>query len=100
MTENTRIEEEEDVEEEAERLSRAGQEAELPGPGQLYLQEIGAVKLLTAAEEVELAKEIENGHLLARYQRELSAGGRQLSYGELACYMLERLRKLIQRIRP
>ena len=76
------------------------QEAELPGSVQLYLQEIGTVRLLTAAQEVELAKEIEAGHLLARYQRELVANDERLTYESLARHLLERVRKLCDRIRP
>ena len=75
------------------------QEAELPGPVQLYLQEIGAVRLLTAAQEVELAKEIENGRLLARLQRELTSEHESLSYETLAGCLLKRLCKLIDRVR-
>ena len=89
-------EEEEDV---AETLT-TDQEAELPGSVQIYLQEIGAVKLLTAAQEVELAKEIENGRLLARLQRELCAEHENLSYESLAHCLLKRVRMLIDRIRP
>jgi RNA polymerase primary sigma factor len=88
-----------EIEEEVvERLS-ADQEAELPGSVQLYLQEIGAVRLLTAQEEVILAKEIENGHLLCRYQREITANHDHLSYSEVAAYMLTRVQMLIDRIR-
>ena len=75
------------------------QEAELPGPVQLYLQEIGAVRLLTAAQEVELAKEIESGRLLARMQRELTSEHESLSYETLAGCLLKRLCKLIDRVR-
>src|SRR5687767_11808468 len=75
------------------------QEAELPGPVQLYLQEIGAVRLLTAKEEVEIAKEIENGRLLARLQRDLTALGKPLSYESQARYLLQRLLKLTERVR-
>jgi hypothetical protein len=42
----------EDKEEDAVETLSPDQEAELPGSVQLYLQEIGAVKLLTAAQEV------------------------------------------------
>ena len=76
------------------------QEAELPGPVQLYLQEIGAVRLLVAKEEVELAKEIENGRLLARHQRELTSNGHSLTYEAQARYLLERLIMLTERVRP
>jgi RNA polymerase primary sigma factor len=89
----------EQEDEETERLSYE-QEAELPGPVQLYLQEIGAVRLLTAAEEVVLAKEIENGRLLARMQRELISEGIPLAYESLAKRLLSRQRKLIDRFRP
>jgi len=90
------IEEEEEV---SERLT-SQEEAELPGSVQLYLQEIGSVRLLTAPQEVEIAKEIENGHLLARYQRELTANDQSLTYEALARYLLLRLRRLCERIRP
>jgi RNA polymerase primary sigma factor len=93
------IEEEPEEEERLERLS-PGEEAELPGSVQLYLQEIGAVRLLTAAEEVELAKEIEQGRLLTRYQRELHALDRPVTYEAMAGYLLERTSKLIDRVRP
>jgi RNA polymerase primary sigma factor len=86
-------------EREEEELTPA-QETELPGSVQLYLQEIGSVRLLKAAEEVELAKQIECGRLLARYQRELTANHDGLSYESLACYMLQRVHKLSDRIRP
>ena len=89
---------ERDEREEEPKISR-GEEAELPGPVQLYLQEIGAVRLLTAKEEVEIAKEIENGRLLARHQRELTALGEPLSYESQARYLLERLVKLTERVR-
>jgi RNA polymerase primary sigma factor len=88
----------EEEEEERERLA-PGEESELPGSVQLYLQEIGAVRLLTAAEEVELAKEIENGRLLARYQRELAAQDQPLSYESLARYLVMRACKLVDRVR-
>jgi RNA polymerase primary sigma factor len=93
------MQEEPEEDEKHERLS-PGEEAELPGSVQLYLQEIGAVRLLTAAEEVILAKEIENGRLLSRYQRELTALDRPVSYESLARYLLERTEKLIDRVRP
>ena len=76
------------------------QEAELPGPVQLYLSEIGSVPLLNAAQEVELAKQIEHGRLLARYQRELMTRSEELSYQQLALYLLERVRMLADRVRP
>src|SRR6185503_14414122 len=96
---DTDIEDEIDErEEETERLSPR-EEAELPGSVQLYLQEIGAVRLLTAAEEVELAKEIEDGRLLCRLQRELTAEGQALSYHDLARHLLQRTQMLIDRFR-
>jgi RNA polymerase sigma factor (sigma-70 family) len=88
-----------DETESTESLSRE-QEAELPGSVQLYLQEIGAVPLLNAAQEVELAKEIENGRLLARLQRELCAEHETLSYEALASCLLNRVRLLLDRFRP
>lgn len=75
------------------------QEAELPGNVQLYLQEIGAVPLLNAKQEVVLAKEIENGRLLARLQRELCAEHEKLSYEQLAHCLIERVQKLTDRVR-
>jgi hypothetical protein len=53
-------------EEEEEEELTPEQEQLLPGPVQQYLQEIGTTRLLTAAQEVELSIEIENGRLLAR----------------------------------
>jgi RNA polymerase primary sigma factor len=89
-----------DSEEESfEDLSPA-QEAELPGSVQMYLTEIGAVPLLKAPQEVELAKKIEAGRLLARYQRELCANAEDLSYTGLAMCMLRRVRMLADRFRP
>ena len=89
-----------DAEEEDEEVALSrDQEAELPGSVQLYLQEIGAVRLLNAREEVELAKYIECGRLLARYQRELTVNGDEMSYHSLARYMLKRIRMLGDRIR-
>jgi len=90
----------EDQEEEPRERLSPGEEAELPGSVQLYLQEIGAVRLLTAAEEVVLAKEIENGRLITRYQRELNSLEQTLSYEAVARYLLQRIHKLIDRIRP
>jgi RNA polymerase primary sigma factor len=72
----------------------------LPGPVQQYLQEIGVIRLLTAKQEVELAKAIENGHLLARLQRELTANNQPLSYESLAAHLLQSLRRLVDRVRP
>jgi RNA polymerase primary sigma factor len=97
-----RLDDRDDEIEEAEEESTLSrdQEAELPGPVQLYLQEIGAVRLLTAKEEVELAKEIENGRLLARHQRELTSQGQVLNYETQARYLLERLLKLTERVQP
>ena len=86
-------------EEEEESLSPE-QERQLPGPVQQYLQEIGATRLLKAPQEVELAIEIENGRLLARLQRELTANGKELSYPALAAYLLSQLRQTLDRIRP
>jgi RNA polymerase primary sigma factor len=98
MAEHVEIEEQED-EDAAEKLSKE-QEAELPGSVQLYLQEIGAVRLLRAPEEVELAKEIENGRLIARYQRELVSNGQDLSYETVARYLLQRICRLVERFKP
>ena len=89
----------EDEVESAESLSR-DQEAQLPGSVQLYLQEIGTVPLLKAAEEVAIAKEIEVGRLLARLQREICAEHETLSYDGLATCLLVRMRKLLDRFRP
>lgn len=76
------------------------EEAELPDAVRQYLTEIGTVPLLKAPQEVELAKEIENGRLLARLQRELSASGESVSYESVARYLLVTLRRLLDRIRP
>ena len=84
----------------AEETLERDTEGELPGAVQLYLQEIGAVRLLTGPEEVELAKEIENGRLLARLQRECTAEGDTLSYEGVAARMLKRTRMLLDRFRP
>jgi RNA polymerase primary sigma factor len=94
------MESEIEIEEETDEELSAADEAELPGSVQLYLREIGTVRLLNAREEVELAKEIECGHLLCRYQREIAANSDQLSYESLARHLLERARKLLDRIEP
>ncbi len=86
--------------EEIETRTEAGQEAELPGPVQLYLQEIGAVRLLTAPEEVVIAKEIENGRLLENYDHQLADEGQSGSSQARARYLVERQRALVDRIRP
>ena len=86
-------------EEELDLLSPA-EEAELPDPVRQYFQEIGAVPLLKAAQEVDLAREIENGRLLARLQRELGSRGEPLSYESLARHLLWSLRRLLDRVRP
>jgi RNA polymerase sigma factor (sigma-70 family) len=100
MAETNREQDEETEEREEIEAARPEQDAELPGSVQLYLQEIGAVPLLNAAQEVELAKAIENGRLLCRYQRELTAEGQALSYPALARYLLMRLRMIVDRVRP
>ncbi len=84
--------------EEAEELTPE-QEKELPGNVQLYLREIGAVPLLKAADEVRLAKEIEHGRLLSRWERELLANKEQLTYENLARHMLQRVRLCADRLR-
>jgi RNA polymerase primary sigma factor len=89
----------EEAEETLEPVTRE-QEAELPGSVQMYLQEIGAVALLTGKQEVELAKEIENGRLIARFQRELCADNEGLSYTGVATCALRSVRKMIDRFRP
>jgi RNA polymerase primary sigma factor len=76
------------------------EEAELPDPVRQYFQEIGAVPLLNARQEVELSQEIENGRLLARLQRELCANGAPLSYEALSKHLLASLRRLLDRMRP
>jgi RNA polymerase sigma factor (sigma-70 family) len=88
----------ESKEEEEESLSPE-QELLLPGPVQQYLQEIGATRLLTAQQEVELSIEIENGRLLARLQRELTANGQVLTYATLARYLVSQLRHILDRFR-
>jgi RNA polymerase primary sigma factor len=86
-------------EEEAPEPVSPEYEAELPGSVQLYLREIGTVPLLTAAEEVELAKQIEHGKLLARLQRELIAEDMPLNYETLAAHMLRRVQDCIDYFR-
>jgi RNA polymerase nonessential primary-like sigma factor len=75
------------------------EETELPDLVRQYLQEIGAVPLLKPQQEIDLAKEIENGRLLARLQRELRANDQPLSYESLARHLLITLRRLIDRLR-
>jgi RNA polymerase primary sigma factor len=87
------------IEEDQPEQLAAGEEAALPGPVQLYLREIGAVPLLKAYQEVELAKEIENGRLLARLQRELLADHQPLTYERTAKLLLARLRQYIDCVR-
>ncbi|HXH21576.1 MAG TPA: sigma-70 family RNA polymerase sigma factor [Dehalococcoidia bacterium] len=100
MSETTLRDEPELIEDEEPEELTPELEKELPGSVQLYLREIGAVPLLTAADEVRLAKEIEHGRLLARWQRELVARGEKLTYENLARYMLERVRHCADRLRP
>ena len=87
------------IEEEIVPSLAQDEEAALPGPVQLYLREIGAVPLLTAKEEVVLAKEIENGRLIARLQRELVAQQTPLSYENIARLLLQRLRDCTEILR-
>jgi RNA polymerase sigma factor (sigma-70 family) len=89
-----------EYEEEEEEELTPEQEQQLPGPVQQYLQEIGTTRLLTAKQEVELSIEIENGRLLARLQRELTANGQALSYSAVAAHLLSQLRRLLDRFRP
>lgn len=98
MSESTKYEEAVETDEEPELTP--DQERELPGPVQLYLREIGAVPLLKAADEVRLAKEIEQGRLLSRYQRELVAEGERLTYENVARHLLDRVRHCAARLRP
>ncbi len=86
--------------EEAETRASASQEPEFPGPVQLYLQEIGAVRLLTAPEEVVIAKEIENGRLLDRYDSKLAEEIPEASSQVRARFLVKRLMTLVDRIRP
>jgi len=72
----------------------------LPDPVRQYLAEIGAEPLLKAAQEVELAKQIEHGRLIARLQREAVACGEEPSYDAIARLLLRKLRQLLDRIRP
>ncbi len=99
MSETTTIEEAIGAEDEPEELT-PDQERELPGNVQLYLREIGAVPLLKAADEVRLAKEIEHGRLLSRWQRELVANKEHLTYDNLARHLLKRVRSSAERLRP
>jgi RNA polymerase primary sigma factor len=87
-----------ELEETLEGTLSQAEEAELPDPVRQYLIEIGEVPLLRAAQEVELAKEIENGRLLARLQRELAANDQPLSYETLARHLLLQLQRLLDRI--
>lgn len=98
MSESTKYEEAVETDEEPELTP--DQERELPGPVQLYLREIGAVPLLKAADEVRLAKEIEQGRLLSRYQRELVAEGERLTYENVARHLLDRVRHCAARLQP
>ena len=86
-------------EELVEEISPA-EEAELPDSVRQYFQEIGTVPLLKAPQEVELAKEIENGRLLARLQRELQSRGEPMTYPSLARHLLWCMRRLLDRMRP
>jgi RNA polymerase primary sigma factor len=86
-------------EEESSPHLAAEEESALPGSVQLYLREIGAVPLLKAREEVELAKEIENGRLLVRLQRELTSEHQPLSWENTAKLLLVRLRAYIDCVR-
>jgi RNA polymerase sigma factor (sigma-70 family) len=88
------------LEEELVEPLSAEEETELPDLVRQYLHEIGTVPLLKGAQEVELAKEIENGRLLARLQRELAANHQSLSYEALARHLLDTLRRLLDRLRP
>jgi RNA polymerase primary sigma factor len=92
-------EEEVDVEEEPESLT-PDEERELPGSVQLYLREIGAVPLLTAADEVRLAKDIEHGRLLSRFQRELVSLHEAMTYESLARHLLSRVHHCADKLRP
>ncbi len=85
--------------EDVEALDEA-EEYELPDSVQLYLREIGAVRLLKAEEEVALAKQIENGTLLARLQREIVSEKQALTYDNLARVLLQRVHACIDRMRP
>jgi RNA polymerase primary sigma factor len=100
MSETTLRDEPDLVEDEEPEELTPEVEKELPGSVQLYLREIGAVALLKAADEVRLAKEIEHGRLLARWQRELVSRGEKLTYENLARYVLDRVRSCSQRLRP
>jgi RNA polymerase primary sigma factor len=100
MSETTYKDEPELAEAEEPEEITPEQEKELPGSVQLYLREIGSVPLLKAADEVRLAKEIEHGRLLARWQREMVARGEKLTYENLARYVLDRVRQCSDRLRP
>ena len=94
------IDEVEDENEYEEDELTPAREAALPNSVQMYLSEIGTVPLLKAPQEVVLAKKIEAGRLLARYERELATDSKQPSYRDVAEYMLERVRTLAERMRP
>jgi RNA polymerase primary sigma factor len=100
MSETTLRDEPDLVEDEEPEELTPEVEKELPGSVQLYLREIGAVALLKAADEVRLAKEIEHGRLLSRWQRELVSRGEKLTYENLARYVLDRVRHCSLRLKP
>ena len=56
-----------------EEVISGDEDMQLPDPVRQYLAEIGAEPLPNAAQEVELAKQIEHGRLIARLQREALA---------------------------
>ncbi|HEX5370595.1 MAG TPA: sigma-70 family RNA polymerase sigma factor [Dehalococcoidia bacterium] len=91
---------EDDEEEEYEEELTPAQEAALPNSVQMYLSEIGSVPLLNAKQEVELAKKIEAGRLLGRYERELAVDSKSRSYRDVCAYMVDRVRMLAERMRP
>ncbi len=94
------IDETEDENEYDEDELTAVREAALPNSVQMYLSEIGTVPLLKAKQEVELAKKIEAGRLLARYERELAVESKELSDRDVGAHLLDRVRTLAERMRP
>lgn len=77
----------------------ARQEAEeLPSAESLYLREIGELPLLTAEQEVELGRQMEEGNFLLRLQCE-AVHEHDFNYQGLARQLVRRLRAHVQLLR-